>query len=284
MGLLIVNKNQEFSGNPNAVKFQFDALATEGTLLCYDFARQSMAPSGLTEGSVVRDLGRNGNTLDNDTIFKVTSTANQNFDFIDNGSYLLRNTSATNGENTGIDLGNKIQHYLKSNNVKNAIFIVWIKNEASPFNTVPVIQSTTSEAIGSGHVIRLLIQSTGNIIITLGGTSTKVISPSDGSGKHRQIAVVYEFGKPLTVYKSAVIHSYSEKVAGAWGEPNSNLIIGQNSGADGNLTTASIGRIIIEDLDTSGRTALDVIKEDYDYVNGIGEYADKGTMRPYSSL
>ncbi|WP_313261857.1 hypothetical protein [Sphingobacterium sp.] len=284
MGLLLVNKNQDYSGNPSAERFQYDALATEGTLLCYDFARQSMAPVGLKKGGMVRDLGRNGNSLNNDTTFKVTSIANEGLDFLTDGTFLLRNTSAGANEATGIDLGTKIQQYLKDNNVKKALFIVWIKTEASGFNAGAVIQSTTSEAIGNNHVIRLSLQSTGNIVITLAGAPTGNISPSDASGKHRQIAVAYEFGKPLTVYKSTVLHSYSANNAGAWGIPNSSFIIGQNSGSDGNLTTATIGRVILEDLDRSGRTSLDVIKEDYDYVNGIGKYAGKNTKRPYADL
>lgn len=283
MALIIKDTNADFSANPNAKPLLLDPLTVDGTILLLDFSRKSCVPNSLKKGMQVNDLSKGGSELDNDTTFKVTSVANQNFDFIDNGSYLLRNTSATNGENTGIDLGQDIQNYLRTNNVQNAVFIFWIYQVANSANGFAMISSSTSDEIGTKNIIRILAQNTGNCVFTIAGAATNPVSISDSSTKHRQIAIIYKQGEPLTVYKSKSLHSYSANNAGTWGVPNSNLIVGQNAGVDSNLSTTKLGRVLIEDLDRSGRTALDVINEDYDYVNALGKYAGI-EPRPFSSL
>lgn len=284
MGLLIVNKNQDYSGNPNAEKYYLDARVSEGTLLLYDFSRKSTLPSGtLKNNDIVNDLAKGASQLDNSTSFLVTSEANKDLDFLIDGAYLIRNTSLTSGGIGGINLEQDIQNYLLQNNVQKALLILWVYNEASASNTVAIVNSNTEESIGTGRILRASAQSTGAVVVTMGGAQTNPISVANPEDKFAQIAVIYNQGSPLTVYKNNTQIGSSSAIAGGWGLPSDDLVIGQRTGADGNLTTAKLGSIMFEDLDASGRSATDIIRKDYEYVNGIGEF-EGIQKRPYANL
>lgn len=284
MALIIRDNNADFSNHPDAKKYYSDARVSEGTLLLLDFSRKSTLPTGtLKNNDKVNDLAKGASSLNNSTSFLVTSNINKDLDFLVNGSYLLKNTSASLDGNTGINLLQNIQNYLATKNVQRALLILWIFNESSSFNTTTALSSKTSESIGNGFIIRASVQSTGAVVVTMGGAQTNPIQIGNPEGKFTQIAVIYNQGSPLIAYKNNALIGNSGNNAGGWGIPSNNMIVGQNSGSDGNLTTAKLGSVMLEDLDKSGRNAVDVIRRDYEYVNGIGEF-EGIEKRPYANL
>lgn len=287
MGLLIKDKNADFSGVEGAEKYYYDALTTNGTVLLLDFSRKSTLPNNnLVNGSRINDLAIGGTSLNNNTNFKVTSSGNADDDFLVDGTFLLRNVDG--GEKDGgINLGRSIQNYLRTNDVKKALFIIWMycPNTDSPFNaSYPSIQSTTGESIGNQNLIRVYYPVSGAVSISIAGVATQGFQYKNDTEQFRQVAVVYERGQVLKTYRSAAkVNSDSLDVNNnSWGVPDSDLVIG-NQTNDGINSTIRIGRILIEDLDKSGRNPVSVIQQDYDYVNAVGEY-EGIEKRPYANL
>lgn len=290
MGLLIKDNNADFSNVQGSQKYYFDALTNKGTILLHDFSRQSCLPQhSLRNGSGVVDLAYGGTILNNNSTFKVTSSLNLDKDFLVDGALSMLNTSAVVDGEGGINLGNSILNYLKTNDVKKLLFIFWVYMPYEPSSrdsAYAFVKSTTAD-IGegnSGNLLRVFINASNQFVVSIAGVATQGISTRVPNNKFGQVAVVYERGEVLKTYRNSVkVNSDSTQVNNnSWGTPNTNLNIGNNTN-DGINSNVRLGRLLIENIETSGRDPEAVIVEDYQYVNGTGKY--KGIQkRPYANI
>lgn len=287
MGLLIKDNSADFSNVSGAEKYYLDALTTEGTLLLHDYSRGGCLPSRtLKNGVRVVDLAQGGTELDNNSNFVVNSTAFKNDDYLEDGAMRLKNMQG-DGLPGGVNLGTKIQEYLVDNNVQKLLMILWAYVPYDPQSyerSYPIIQSSTSEDIGTGNLIRVYLNASWQLTVTLAGVSAGGVAVHNPEGVFNQVAVVYERGEVLKTYRNnAKVNSDSPEVNNnVWGEPDSDLIVGVNAN-DGIVSRNKLGRLLIEDLDRSGRDPVDVINMDYTYVNATGDFAGI-EKRPYANL
>lgn len=287
MGLLIKDNSADFSNVIGAEKYYLDALTTEGTLLLHDYSRGGCLPSKtLKNGVRVVDLAQGGTELDNNSNFVVNSIAFKNDDYLESGAMRMKNMMG-DGLPGGVNLGTKIQEYLVDNNVQKLLMILWAYVPYDPQSyerSHPIIQASTSEDIGTGNLIRVYLNASWQLTVTLAGVSARGVAVHNPDGVFNQVAVVYERGEVLKTYRNnAKVNSDSLEVNNnVWGEPDSDLIVGVNAN-DGVVSRNKLGRLLIEDLDRSGRDPVDVINMDYTYVNATGDFAGI-EKRPYANL
>src|SRR5690606_36856136 len=272
MGLIIKDNNADFSGVAGAQKYYFDALATDGTLLIHDYSRAGCLPTQtLKNGVPVLDLAKGGTDLNLNSVFRTQSESFRNDDYLEGGAMRLKNMrNEDSGLDGGINLGQTIQNYLRDNDVRKSVIILWVMipyDAGAAEQSHTFISSTTSQAIGSGNLIRVFLNPAHRLAITLAGMHT-TIAARYPNAKFSQVAFVYERGELLVSYRNGYKVHVDSEVANnnSWGIPDSDLVIGVNE-TDVIVTRNILGRLVIEDLDMSGRDAEEVITMDYNYVH-----------------
>jgi hypothetical protein len=177
----------------------------------------------------------------------------------------------------GFNLDRDLLQHIADNPTNDFLAIYWVRKNAE-------ITTNDDEAFitsidGSGrNMVRLKLNNGKDLIPTLcNGTG---IQEEISQVNVTQVAIAYKgVGNLPDSYKNGVFKGQGTTVALSVSSPSTDLIIGnQNASLDIN---AVLYRVVIEDLTLSGRTALDVVKKDFDYCTQTGEYINSPTKRPF---
>lgn len=269
------------SGTPEVV--YYDALVDEGTLFIHDYSnRGTLVNFNFQDGSIARDLARQISLpigIDNSTELVAASgttpelTAGRGINI---RSFV--NSSNTTGPH-GFDLGGDMCEYLY-NNQPETLFIAWVRfmgniEEDPVNNTGPIIQSAHSS---DPQAIYLANNQIGNPILHLAGVSAGSY-PVGTIGNLAQVAVHFK-GAGTTMTRFMDGENIGESVNDATGFPDGYdfLNIGGRTQARPNT---NIYRVLVADLTLSPLTAEEIVKKDWEYCNGTGQYSGRPTRRPF---
>lgn len=259
-----------------AEKLYRDALVVPGTLVAYDFSNTgTLNDFSLAQGAPLHDLARESSIpmgVDNSSTMYHKAEVNPQ---LTDGKGFRGNNLGSNPqpvEILGFNLGMGLLEYLHQNQ-PNTLMIVWIRQEGAM--AAQPINSMASGGGGTDYPIRVNLSGGTALNVTLAGGAGGPISFGGGL---LQYAVEYRGnGQPLRRYINGQYEGDGQD-AFSFGEPTRELMLGQ----DGTTPpTAVTYRWLMEDLDVSGRDAEDVVKQDWEYCNGIGQYAGKPTKRPF---
>lgn len=274
MGLVIKITGADAQGGS---KLYRDALVSTGTLILQDFSNKgTLDDFSLAQNAPVHDLSRDVSK----NILNINNFSNFNHNAsvtpaLTNGKGL---DTSTLGINTGgalklgINYKRDLLDYLGDNPNNNILLICWVRSIA--VGTGTFVTSTNTDNL---YPIRMHQGSSNIISITLAGTA----GPGTVLSNDVIAQVGVEFtgiGNELNCYLDGNDNGQSDNVATGFGTPNSDLVLGK-------IDTIQRGGImyrwLIEDLTVSGRTAAEVVQDDWEYCNGIGKYAGTNSKRPF---
>lgn len=269
----LVIKNNLLSGGTQ--KLYRDVIVEKGTLFCLDFSNAGCLRND--DLTTVRDLALESKQelgITDNVSFDVTDrgvvpalNANKGYPIVNLGSYNV------NSYDSGLNIFG-IDEYLFNEQPENVIITLWV-------GTGSITEAASNEWIRAGN--RDNFRATGALDQTsMHFTASSLVNESLPNIK--QLSVERQgVGLPNKIYingkyvgeGSANAILFSENTAG---NPFS-------IGAKAPLTDTNLVlyRAFMEDLTVSGRTALEVVQKDYNYVNGIGEFAGI-EPRPFANL
>lgn len=292
--LLIKDVNQVAS--PGAVRVYKEGSVNDGTLFCIEFSNKAATIGGdltrpitdLADDTPVRQ-GVGGIPIETDPIIKQSPTN----PIILTEDYGFPMTYVGN-EQLVYDRGVLIHglgNYLHEKQPK-SVFIFWVgfgqvgENQTATRGlklgqtggaTSPYMVSVNFPSASGSHSVSLL---------AAGKSGTGVITIPGQSG---QVAV--EYTGPTTPnkwYLNGVYQGEGSSASGGFGEIEGDgvLAIGGNFPNEYEFgSNAIIYKAVGHDLDFSGLTAEQVVKKDYELVNGLGEYAGiEGVRRAYANV
>lgn len=281
MGLVI--KSKGVTAPEGSEKLYRDALVSEGTLLLQDFSnRGTLHDFRLQNGDPVFDLSRDvslGLGIENQASFK-HNLEDENPELTLGKGFRLDNLGPNPGgaENLGIDLGMSLLDYL-STKTGNILLVAWLRVDPSATFAAGRFVTSTGDGGGNGFPIAFNITTGGAMTISFAGASGVVGSAALSDGKLVQAGIEYMGeGIPHNVYINSELSGTGNNPAATFGIPDSTLLLGKS---DTGNRPSIMYRWLIEDLDASGRTAEEVVRKDWDYCNGFGEFVDKPTKRPF---
>lgn len=276
--MTLVLKNNTVTGGVE--KLYRDALVSNGTLTLVDFSNLGTLDNYYLP--TVRDLAFESKldlNLNNKIEFKVHDRSvvpslnfKKGFKTVNLGSY------SETSYDSGLNIYN-IDDYL-FNNQPNSLIVLWLDcsgNEGT--------ESTANQAlIKSGDTGMENIRLTGGEVdifsLRFGGLGFSNYKISNQNA----VQIAIEFlanGIPNKLYVNGRYHG--EATSNSYGfKPASNPIsIGSKRPAVRSIF--NFYRFFIEDLNISGRSALDVVAKDYEYVNAINQY-EGIEKRPFANL
>ena len=262
--MALVIKSLGTTAPQGAKKLYRDALVEEGSLFLVDFSNKgTLINFDITNGAPVFDLSREasnelgvntqGSVITGDDL---TLTEGKGF-------YPERNLPSGGGQ--GVFFGNSLHNYLEANQPK-CVFIIW--GRATDSGGDQLVRSLVGSD-PSGTNIRINANSGGAIISTLAGASSVGVAVTTPVGNLFQVAIEFRgAGLPNKVYLNGTYLGEGTNNATGFVE-SSDLGIGKIEPSNPNPV---VYRMLMEDLDVSGRTALEVVQKDYDYVHALGEF------------
>lgn len=276
--MTLVIKNNLVSGGLG--KLYRDVMVSNGTLTLVDFSNKGcLKDENLT---TVRDLAleaKNDLNIPNNISFNVTDRGivpnlndKKGYPIVNLGSY----------SSTANDSGLKIigiDDYLNENQ-PHSLIVVWYDATGMDRENL-----SSDSLIKSGDALFENIRMTGGAgalaSIRFGGTGSSNYNPGNSVV---QVAVEYiDNTQPCKVYVNGKYHGLGSSNAYGFKPANSNNPLNIGVKSPGKNSTVNIYRMFIEDLDVSGRTALEVLEKDYNYVNALGEFSSI-SPRPFSNL
>lgn len=265
-----------------------DALVENGSLLLHDYSnRGTLDNFDLTKGA--NDLARESSLklgIDNRAKFRYNQlvvdkpvlSAGKGFRM----TWLGRRASGDNSERDfGFNLGRDLDNYLATNQPSKVLMIVWVRvDETIPLGGLFLGASTNKQGATHNYNLRGGSLDVGEVGLGIGGYSMQ----NTGSVNVMQLGVEYSGpNNKLTRWWNGTLRTNSNVLnAGEFGFPTEDFMIGSN--LIGHDSNAIIYRVLVEDLTVSGRTAEEVVVRDWDYCNGIGQFAGKPTKRPFIDL
>lgn len=273
----LVIKNNLLTGGSG--KLYRDVIVNAGTLLCLDFSNKGCLTNDNL--STVRDLAKEAKddlSIPNNVQFKVTDrgtvpplTTKKGYPIVDLGSY-----SAT-ANDSGLQVKG-IDEYLFAKQ-PHSLMVLWLD-----------CAGTSRSNLGSDNVIASSDSNAENIRLT-GGAGATVSLRFGGIGfvnynvgtNVSQLAVEYiDSTQPLKLYVNGRYYGLSSANGYGFKAATANPL---NIGAKTPLrnTTINLYRPDIFDLTKYGKTALEVVERDYNYVNALGEF-EGITKRPYANI
>lgn len=276
MTLVIRNKNIILT---EGTKLYRDALVTVGTVYLTDLSNRGATQNGAVKnGDKIFDLGRES-SLDMDVNaegYIVTNkadsalTAKKGFSAIGisgNGAF-------------GVNIPDVLD-YLTNNKTHKFLFSIWV-NTGTTGNSLGFIRSYGGGTDWTNTAFRANISNTGNLTMTIGGAVISGATFLPAPNTDARIAYLYQgVGLPLKVWVNGVYKGETPAVTTGFDAIGKTIVIGKPEISA--LGSQTFYRMLIEDLDVSGRNADDVVQKDYNYVNAIGEYTGI-PKRPYANL
>lgn len=271
--MALVIKTNRIVSPEGAEKLYRDALVTKGSLILHDYSnRGNLDNYNITTDSPVWDLARDA-SLDLEINNSTLSLAGQNE--LTEGKGLDRSKMTGTlpaGSVVGFDLGLDLANYLVENQPR-SVFTAWVRRPTTAAGRI--LSMPTSEGIGW------------NATINFGGSEYTVAMSFAGAAglgiagdRFHQVSLEFiGIGQPLNIYVDGEFYGNSTGDATGFSAPSASTKIGRFEGSL--VSNPILYRFFIEDLDISGRTALEVVKKDWDYCNGIGEYIGLPTKRPF---
>lgn len=259
---------------PEGAKLVYhDANVVDGTLLLHDFSNTGTLDGfNVASNAIVRDLAR----------LSALKYGVDNRGYIQGDGVLTpgKGFSAENyiaGEaGMGVVIPSDILEYLASNQ-PNSVW--WFYLRIGPSNAGGTL-ITTEDGGDYGVLDVRLTVSTSILGITptfAGGNSQNLSNVLLGDNLI-QIAMEFQgVGQPVKMYVNGQFYGNANNATGFSGGDSIRVgkPIQSTNGAD-----IGVYRYGIEDLDVSGRTAEEVVQNDWDYVNALGEF-EGITKRPY---
>lgn len=279
MNLVIKNTNE--TAPLGAEKVYKDALVSEGTLMLIDFSnRRSTIDYDLEKGvfDLAGDAAKELNVNTDpevalDLPIEITP---------DRGLPGSPTGAAGNNDFTKGVLFKNIGKYLFDNQPK-SIVSFWLKLDMSAPNIAAGLMVRSQDVGSAGNIT---LQAGSAVNPTLSVRFADKISLANRNIGTDYIQVAVEFTGPTTANKVYINGSYDSDgttTSGGFVENSLEdiLRLGQPSGVASNPIT--LYRMLIEDLDVSGRSAQQVVTKDYNYVNALGEYTGI-QKRPYANV
>lgn len=268
----LVIKNNLLSGGTQ--KLYRDVIVENGTLFCFDFSNAGCVRND--DLATVRDLAMEAKQelgIADNVSFDVTDrgvvpalNGKKGYPIVDLGSY------SANAYDSGLNIFG-IDDYLFNNQPEKMLITFWV-------GTGEITNSTSNEWAKAGN--RDNFRASGSVATSMHFTSSSIVAEPLPDVK--QLTVERQgVGLPNRIYingkyegeGSADAVSFSENTGG-----NPFSIGAKVPFTDTNLV---LYRAFMEDLTVSGRSALDIVQKDYNYVNGIGEFAGI-EPRPFANL
>lgn len=276
METLVIKNNLLTGGNGKLFR---DVMVDIGTLLCMDFSNKGCLVS--EDLTTVRDLAKEAKDdllIPNNVLFKVTDrgsvpalSSKKGYPIVNLGSY------SSTANDSGLQIKG-IDEYLFAKQ-PHSLFVIWLDCSGtgrSDLATDTII--TSSDALfenirvsgGAGATIGIRFGGIGFVNYNVGSNVT-------------QLAVEYiNNTQPVKLYINGREYGLGSANAYGFKAPTANPL---NIGAKtpGKNTTVNLYRPEIYDLSKSGKTALEVVEKDYNYVNALGIF-DGIQKRPYANI
>lgn len=265
--MTLVTQNLGATAPAGAKKAFGDALVEQGTLQLVDFSN-----GGTLVGNSVAD----GKPVNNLAVLSAME-----YGFIGHGSVVGNGMALTPGKGfdatggaagggQGVFFQEAVLDYLKANESTNEyIFVFWTRAKSADFVGGGLFRSLNGSTT-SYTDIRANISSIKSIspVLGVGSNGSVLIDASDGM--IIQVGITFKMGEFPDIFKNGSFLNAGTVSATGFSGISNQMGIGKVE--TGPAPTAPIYRWLIEDLTVTGRTAEEVVRKDYDYVYGIGQY------------
>lgn len=275
MGLVIKTKGTK--APEGSEKLFRDPLVAPGTVLLQDFSnRGTLYDFRLQNGDPVYDLSREVSEpkgIINNTTFLHNSDTDP--ELTPGKGFRVDNLGDNPGSqlDLGINLGKSALEYLDDKS--GVLLIMWVRQD--PDGATGAFLTSEGDGGASGYPVRAILNASRNLVITLAGGT--VASEDLSDGRLAQVGVEYRgSGIANLKYVNGEYVGEGPTLAGSFGTPITDLVLGM---IDTIKRGAITYRWMIDVLSESGRTAEETVKKDWEYCNGIGEFAGKPTKRPF---
>lgn len=278
----LVIKNNLLSGGTE--KLYRDAVVTNGSLFCFDFSNKGCVLND--DLSTVRDLAlesKNDLGIPNLVSF---STANDVPvpDLTELKGFPLVNLGSTNTNNvdTGLNIFG-VDDYLANEQPEKTVFIFWIGIQDAGFSSGQMIILASGDSATQVETNNFRIQPS-DITVSARHASISFANQSRPLGVSAQYAIErVGLGQPNRHYINGIYIGDSSNNAEEFNPAVSNRPISVGLKSTGANSNHVLYRFLSEDLDVSGRSAIDVIQKDYSYVNALGEFSGI-EKRPFANV
>lgn len=279
--MALVIKIAGFKSEEEGLTLYKDALVNEGTLLLHDYSNKGNLRGGyISHGSPFYDLASDvsNDKLGVDNFGTMHLPENLDIKLTDGkglpmNDILQYSTSAS--DEKGVNMGNDLSDYLFEKQPR-TLALYWVRSSAE--------QTIGSNFLSSGSSNdRNLILNTSTTAFQAsiaGGSSGS--EPLGQSGmKLVQYAVEFNGTDNRRFVNGVFRGGGSISPTGFISETRGLLLGARTSTPSGRFTDTVVYRIMIVDLDKSELTAEQIVKKDWEYCNGIGEFAGLPTKRPF---
>lgn len=274
----VVLKSVGATAPEGASKLYRDAVVNSGTLFAVDFSNKGTLKNyDVTSGAPVLDLAREAAS---DLGFINSASVIGDEDFSLTAGKGFNTGDATSGDNKGILVSGGLGDYLASNQ-PHSLLILWYRAQATPTGNFQFFRSIEGTSYSNTN-IRANFNSSAfglGLAVTFGGTATPV-NPITRTEEGQLVQFAVEFqgvGQPLKIYKNGVLVTQSSGNATGF---TSSDAFGIGRMEDVGVGNAGLYRMIVEDLDVSGRSVYEALQDDYHYCRGVGKY-DAIAPRPF---
>lgn len=276
----LVIKNDNVTAPSGAGKVYRDALVSEGTLMLVDFENTGTTVDyDLSKG--VFDLAREA--AEELGVFTAPEVSLVNPIEITADRGVPGDPIGSTSFSRGV-LFKGIGKYLYDNQPK-CIVSVWIKLDMSVSN-IQNSQMIRTNDVGTVGNIGIQSSSTVNPTISARMADKFAIPSSQNIGEdYTQVAI--EFTGPTTpnkVYINGVYQYDGSEADGSFVENDVNDVLRIGHPQVDTNGPMTVYRMLVEDLDVSGRSAQEVVAKDYNYVNQLGDFSDVPTRRSYANV
>jgi|SRR5690606_1614278 len=277
MGIVLKIRGKKAA--PGAEKLLKDVRVNDGSLLLHDFANGgSFVNEDIKDGSQLFDLSDDISRamgIDNST--RLVTDVDKKDSVIFTEGKGIDFQSITSGASTsnprGFNLGMGIVNYLKANNPRFlAIFLIRVKSEGNNSGRIVTTNSPASAPI-------INFQATSAVSCRMAGATSGAMSLV--TDQFMQYAFEFQgVGLPIIRYVNGAYQGTGPENATGFDtiETAIPLVIGAR---DVNVASIYYYGTNFYDLDKAGKSAEQLVREDYEYITGTGIFEGKGTRRPY---
>lgn len=274
----LVIKIAGFKSEGDGLTIYKDALVNEGSLLLHDYSNKgSLRNNSINHGSPFYDLASDvsKDKLGVDNFGTMDLPDYLDLELTDGGGIPFNkiNEFSSSTEQKGVDMGADLPQYLYDNN-PNILAIYWGRVVGE--NSAGALFLSTGDS--NDRNLSLRISPTNYQGIIAGGSS--------GSNPISEDIIQYGIKYIGTEFNSkfvnGVLSGNGTVATSGFDDGFSTLLLGSRVSYPSNVATGFVlYRVLIFDLDKSELTAEQIVKKDWDYCNGIGEFAGLPTKRPF---
>lgn len=257
-----------------AETFYRDTLVNKGTLLCLDFSNGgSFSEGNISDNAIVYDLAREASS---ELGIENVSYVNSSELTMTEGKGLTNSTLTVTG--TGVRVTGNLNKYLFDNQPQ-TLLIFWVRKQAGATGSVTAIATLDNGSVSypEGNITINVSQAsvTGRIANTSIGAGVIPVAAGDLA----QVAIEYNGeGNPMRIFLNGELRSTNIDGVSFLDMDGFQLLLPTQASS---TPSEALYRLIIEDLDESGRTSEEVIQKDWDYCHGTGQYSGLPTKRPF---